>query len=488
LHTGSLRQGLVDSQFLSDITSDYKEAKSVQFDQFPPWMFVARSSQNPEIDKRAIRRPREEALQFAYIQYSSNQRINAIVIDIDDDTAYHIDYLKSILPLHVASIVGRYENNQFDIIKKPHIRINLSSPVYKDKPKQVLWLKSIIEAIQFEFKRHGFKKVDKCPPVMTKNPFSKAWRSYVNDIQVSYSLKELSEKLNVKRENKTSSNVVQFKPREIVRKENTNYAGRNEEVFHETRIRSYQLYGKYKTQQELYLAVLEIAKSINATFPKPLLIREVANTADSITDFVFNRYVPGRNRDYNIGAAKHYIEDDYDLKKRLQVGAFYSHKLRSSKALQTLSTAISEALSDGVEITKKGMAKKTGLDMKTIRKYWEQAQSSNTYFITDADRKLHQMRDDISLTKGGGIMPYQEEGNITTQKEEKEEKAYNKVQNPTKSGLNVISNEKNNIDVDENTYSTDENNQIIEEKEDRYDYRTYLHIVLNMNDDDDCPF
>lgn len=486
----------MDKQFLSDITHDYKEAQSVQFDKFPPWMFVAKSIQNSEEDKKAFRRPKEEALKYAYIQHSSGVRINAIIIDIDDDTAYHIDYLKAILPIHVASIVGRYENNQFDIIKKPHIRINLSSPVYKDRPKQVLWLKSIIEAIQFEFKRHGFKKVDKCPPLMTKNPFSKAWRSYVNDIQVSYSLKELSEKLNIKRENKTSSNIIQFKPREVVKKEGVNYAGRNEEVFHETRIRSYQLYGKYKTQHELYLAVLEIAKSINATFTKPLLIREVADTAKSITDFVFNRYTPGRNRDYNIGAAKHYIEDDYDLKKRLQVGAFYSHKVRSSKALQTLSTAISEALREGVEVTKKGMAKKTGLDMKTIRKYWEQAQNSNTYFITDADRKLHQMRDDISLTKGGGIMPYQGKGNIINKNPGLIENTDNHDEKSDIIDMNVNCNEENYDNCEENSNyevmnsnNTRSNNEIIEEKEDRYDYRSYLSIVINNDeDDDDCPF
>jgi hypothetical protein len=464
----------VDSQFLSDITHDYKEAKSVQFDQFPPWLYVAK------LDKHVIKRSRDDCFKFAYIQHSSGQRINAIIIDIDDDTPTHIDFIRSILPVEVASIVGRYQQGNFDYVIKPHIRINLSSPVYKNKPKAMLYLKSIVESIQAKFTEAGFKKVDKCPPLVTKNPFNSAWKSYINENQVQYSLKELSEKLNVKRENKTSSNVVQFKPREIVKKEGVNYAGRNEEVFHEARILSYQLHGKYKTQHELYLAVLEICKSVNANFSKQLNIREVADTAKSISDFVFNRYTPGRSqKEFNVGAAKKYIKPEYGLKTRQQIGALYSNKVRANKAIETLSEAISKARESGIEITKKNIKELSGLSYPTIRKYWNEAQNDNVIRITDADYKLNYFSETTL---------YQEEGLITKQKPEKVKNTDYKVQNPTKSGLNVISNEKNNIDVDENTYSTDENNQIIEEKEDRYDYRTYLHIVLNMNDDDDCPF
>jgi hypothetical protein len=462
----------VHSQLFNDITADFEEASIVQASKLPARFYIANE------DKKLRKRWKgsKGVWKHRYIAYATEDYINAIVIDIDSDIT--IEQILSVLPssLKPTSIVGLIKKkNNVRYYHRPHVRFNLKTPVKRSSEKQLAWFNSIVEEIQTRLSVYA--KVDpKVPTYVTKNPLSGKWDYNVfSELTFQdYDLAELSELLELKRKKLDKSffhkkqNVINFKTREVV-KTNTEVGYRNDDLFNVVRYQAYSLRFKAESETQFHDMIVDICINHNNSFNSPLPLSEVKATAKSIARWTWKNITNANIDNKNRGSASKYINDEDELKKRQQIGALYSHKIRSTNALKTLSEAIKTARADGLEITKKAMSKITGLDPKTIRKYWDQAQNDNVIAITNADYKLHDL-----LTKRGGIMV-------------SSEKVY----------LNNAETESNEVKAEENKeqqYSVDikpvESKLITIRATEIYTSDSYQYIQVIKNDtyDDSCPF
>jgi hypothetical protein len=400
-------QADVYNALLKDISAEYEEVAIVQADKLPKKFYIA--------NKDKILRKRfkfaENCFKHHYIAHATEHYINAIVIDIDSNVS--AENIFSVLPENLcpSSITGLKRKRKNKVyFERPHVRFNLKTPVKKSSEKQLSWLKSITTEIQRRIS--CVADVDsQTPAYVTKNPLSGKWdyETFSEYAFKEYDLAELSEILDVrntrnfydKSYTKNKNVVVSLfsKPLKSKKKVKTAEESRNCEIFNTVRFSAYQMKYKVKSYKNLYDYVLNACHEVNHEFKESLSNSEVKGIARSISTWTWEHYT-GSGDTKNRGAAAKYINDDDDIRKRQQKGAYYSHKVRTNKTLQTLSQAISEAKKKNIKVTKKGMSQETGLSINTVRKFWNEAQSENVKLITDADRKLSDLSSNSGI-KGG---------------------------------------------------------------------------------------
>lgn len=423
-----------------------------------------------------------------YIAHASEDYINAIIIDVDSDVK--VDAILSVLPTNLlpTSITGIFKKKNYEkSFVRPHIRFNLSTPIKKSSIKHISWFNSVVEELQRLISQVA--TVDKnTPAYVTKNPLSGKWdyQTFGDFAFKEYDLKELSNLLNLKRkptENKYSyknENVIDLKTRKVFNND-VEVGYRNDDLFNSVRYQVYPLKAKVQSHEELYQLTYRLCASHNSTYKMPLKDCDVKATAKSIASWTWKNFSGNHQDTKNRGAASKYIDDEYDIRKRQQVGALYSNEERSKKALKTLSEAIDKARTEGSVVTKKGLAKVTGLSLSTVKKYWEQAQHQNVISITETKRKLLSLR--------GGVTVSSEKVYLNNTEQNQHEVSLEDEHDIQKSD-NIPEKTMKICELEQMTYALkerEEGNQAV------YSYQSYATSLVrptksNEDGDDGCPF
>jgi hypothetical protein len=246
---------------------------------------------------------------------------------------------------------------------------------------------------------------------VNKNPLSGKWdyETFGEFAFKEYDLAELSEILDVrnarnfydKSYTKNKNVVVSLFSKDVKTKKKAKTAeeSRNCEIFNTVRFPSYNMKYKVSSYHHLYDFVLNACHEVNDEFQESLSTAELKSIARSISSWTWNKYT-GSGDVKNRGAAAKYINDDDDIRKRQQKGAYYTNKLRTQKVIESIANAISEAREANEEITKKGISRKSGIALSTVKKYWNEAQSHNVICITDNDRKLADLSSNSEIQRG----------------------------------------------------------------------------------------
>jgi hypothetical protein len=332
-------------------------------------------------DKRLFPAFRENPYSFSYLEANTKYTVKAILIDVDSNAT--VEQIRNSLPegLLPASIVGRKLTNlNGGTFERPHLRFNLRRRVSKKHSRSFTWLKAISKAIRLRLSQAGMLVDDNAPPRVTKNPFSGAWDYHLFDDFASreWSLQELHDLLDLDSLNK--SGCLRDQP-SWCKKTSKNgiptFArnSRNCAIFDEVRYKAYAAKPSCKSLGELHSLVLISCDESNRFYSKRLPDHEVRGIAKSIATWTWHNYTgsgSGRVR-YREGAASHLINVNLSKKEKMAVGARFANELRTQKAKQKLSKTLHQLRSKNIPLTKKGVARASGLALSTVKKYWDEA-------------------------------------------------------------------------------------------------------------------
>lgn len=400
------------NELLKNISTEYEEAAIVQAYMMPWYPYAGGKNKN------VFKVARENSWRHCYIQANTSKKIKAIIIDIDSDIS--IDNIKRALPdgLMPASVTGLIKKkNYVKFYQRPHIRFNLKYPVKKDNADQMNWLRALIAALQLKFRMVGAKVDERMPPLVTKNPHSGMWdyETFGEFAFKTWTFEELSNLLNLKGlyaqkllnpfDYGLGNSQGHYRGRrKKVEKPKGADESRNCWIFDTASPYAYGMKKMATSAEEIFQKILPICLDLNFSLEAPLGLNELKGIAKSISGWTWRNYT-GSGNHYNVGAAARYINEEDTIRTKMQRGAYYSHKVRSTKAIKTLAETIQNARQAGESITKKGMARKSGLSLPTVQKYWELAQmGTNVIHITNGDRKL-QNSTILRHIFGGETMP-----------------------------------------------------------------------------------
>lgn len=188
---------------------------------------------------------------------------------------------------------------------------------------------------------------------LTKNPLHTKWQVITND--TSYDLGDFLEYIDL-------SNPILDKG--LIEK--MGCRGRNDLLFHTLRLWGYRSVHKFITEESWRQEARNKAQEININFSDPLPYKEVINTANATSKWIW------KNR-HNLGGREKVLSFTNETpQERMSKGAEYTNALRSKKAIQTIQEAVNLLLATGLSITQKSVQIKCGLNIKTVRKYWPQ--------------------------------------------------------------------------------------------------------------------
>jgi hypothetical protein len=476
----------VYNALLKDISIEYEEVAIVQADKLPHKFYIANKD-------KILRKRYKEAhgiWKRHYIAHATEKFINAIIIDIDSNVT--ADAILSVLPpnLRPTSIIGLKRKRKDKVyFERPHVRFNLRTPVKKDSIKQLNWLKSITAEIQ-RLISHVATVDSQTPAYVTKNPLSGKWdfETFNEYAFKEYDLKELSQILDLKNTcnfydkscTKNKNVVVSLfsTPAKSKKKAKTAEESRNCEIFNTVRFQSYNMKYKVSSYHHLYDFVVNACHEMNDEYREPLSSSEVKAIARSISYWTWNKYT-GSGDVKNRGAARKYINDDDDIRKRQQKGAYYSHKVRTSKAIEAIAKAISEAKKKNIRITKKIISEMSEVSLTSVKKYWNEAQSDNVICITDSDRKLADLPSNYEIQKGVAMVSSERTSqNKTINEDEKHSENIINLQNITDKNITLHNNSE--IEEDEkqkNTENIEKLDSEIEEIEENVYYNSFNEKV-----------
>ena len=289
-------------------------------------------------------KPIYEALnKDSHIALNNQKYYNYLGIDIDDPK-FDINLLRHITP---TLIVKNLNNN------KMHISFKLKSPVYKNSHKQVKWFTSI------KNRMNKFFGGDKAfTNFLTKNPFHQNFTSQFN--KVSYTMEYLEnflQDMGLKEEPKPRQPEIKITksptksisyvviPLEI---ERIRFGNRNTSIFNLVRNFAYKL---RRTGEEVEFEKIfnAVQTTNNALTCQGLDYTELRTIAQSITDFVRNRYEPRRKpRNEGVMYDKKLLnkEDRKELDKssRQSLGAVYTAQIKREKRIKEIEKVIDRLL------------------------------------------------------------------------------------------------------------------------------------------------
>lgn len=400
------------NELLKNISTEYEEAAIVQAYMMPWYPYAGGKNKN------VFKVARDNSWRHCYIQANTSKKIKAIIIDIDSDIS--IQQIKAALPdgLLPASVTGLIKKkNYVKFYQRPHIRFNLKYPVKKDNTDQMNWLRALIAALQLKFRMVGAKVDERMPPLVTKNPHSGMWdyETFGEYAFKTWTFEELSRLLDLKAlyaqrllnpfDYGLGNSKGHYRGRrKKVEKPKGADESRNCWIFDTASPYAYGMKRTASSAEEIFQKILPICMDLNFSLEAPLSLNEVKGIAKSISRWTWKNYT-GSGNHYNVGAAARYINEEDTIRTKMQKGAYYSHKVRSTKAIKKLAETIQNAQQEGGSITKKGMARKSGLSLPTVQKYWDLAHMGpNVIHITNGDRKL-QNSSILKYIFGGETMP-----------------------------------------------------------------------------------
>lgn len=299
------------------------------------------------------------------------------------------------MPFQPAFFAGKWKSG---VLERPHVVVNISSkyPVKKTSRKQMKLFHIVYDEIASRLRGEGCK-VDNGQKPTIKNPDSGAWDVIRGD-QREWTLYELAEALDIDLEAK-SADVVQFRFRPA-HTASTEYAGlgRNCELFETVRLSAYAHKQNCINYEELYRYVYDEAKMYNLSFAERLQQSEMRSIAKSIARWTWYRYEP-KYRQRNHGAAGHLVSQEQERKLREALGAYYSSAKKPGKMRDIVEKTRAKLIADGKSVTKKGVAKASGLALNTVKKYWDNETDSIAAEVIDILNRRGKINDYSELKK-----------------------------------------------------------------------------------------
>lgn len=313
--------------------------------------------------------PKDQALRHGdYIQF--NRTKHAYVgLDLDYEAAV-LSWMDEVLPAPTIA---------FHNPETGHANLfwELKAPIYRPcelnhhrvRPHPLKYYKAVVEGYRAKLDGDiGYTLAT------TKNPFSKRWEVHWNDEQ--YSLKYLAEFVTLK-------STINFSIKNL--DEYGHYAGRNDELFTEARLKAYR-WAFDSSIDSFDDAVYKFCNDYNREcipihWPKrgPLPNSEVADIAHNITTWVAREQYSGgfKQRLKNHGVMELPPIDrnlNKEIKKQITScnqarGAAFTHRVRKNKTQQKISDAIATIHSQGRWVTKREVAEISGVGLRTLNHY-----------------------------------------------------------------------------------------------------------------------
>jgi len=188
---------------------------------------------------------------------------------------------------------------------------------------------------------------------ITKNPLHTKWQVITNN--ASYDLGDFLEYIDISKPILDKGLIEKMGCR-----------GRNDLLFHTLRLWGYRSVHKFISEQSWRQEARNKAQEINISFSDPLPYKEVLDTANATSKWIW------KNR-HNLGGREKVLSFTNETpQERMSKGAEYTNALRSKKAIQTIQQAVNSLSASGLSITQKCAQIKCGLNIKTVRKYWSQ--------------------------------------------------------------------------------------------------------------------
>ena len=116
--------------------------------------------------------------------------------------------------------------------------------------------------------------------------------------------------------------------------------------------------------------------TLSASVSKKWNASQLAALQAKVADYAAMNWNPEKvdQRKVNRSACMHMISPSDSLAERQAIGGGYASAIKAEKTLGELRNAISAMKADGVAITKKGLAKVSGISLKTIKARWSEVE------------------------------------------------------------------------------------------------------------------
>ena len=233
-----------------------------------------------------------------------------------------------------------------------HMLYRLRTPVaYHDEARSQP--QDYFEAIQKEMERR-LGADTAYNHTLTKNPLHPRWRVITTPMAV-YDLSDFCEYFDLPY---------------LLPKVDTNdkpFLGRNDRLFRTLSRWAYGMVNQSVNVDQWYGVVRDMADVINATFSEPLGEAEVKATARSVAKYVWKKRGTAQAPRERVLA----FAEDVSSEERMKQGAAYTNAKRREKSLTALQAAY-EALRAGGEVSVAQLVAYTGMNIKTVRKYFKQ--------------------------------------------------------------------------------------------------------------------
>lgn len=305
-----------------------------------------------DFDEGTKFRKREKVQQFAYCGLNPKYR-QYLSFDLDEQgSAFKFENVN--LPPPTIITIN-------PVNKHCHYLYHLNTPVAfhensRSKPQQYF------EAVQ-DAMTHRLKADTAYSHTITKNPLHKRWQVITN--KASYDLGDFLEYVEINKLNVDKTIIDKLE-----------CGGRNDLLFHTLRLWGYRAVHKFTNEENWRQEAQNKAQEININFSNPLPYKEVLHTANTTSKWIW------RNRDQLGGREKILNFTNESAHERMSKGAEYTNGIRTKKAIQAIQEAVYILLATGINVTQKSVQIKCGLNIKTIRKYWQQV---NTQANTQAN-------------------------------------------------------------------------------------------------------
>lgn len=147
---------------------------------------------------------------------------------------------------------------------------------------------------------------------------------------------------------------------------------RNDYLFNQTRLKSYALKSKYHFYSDFYDAVEKEYTNLNNKLPDPLDYTEANQSINSIAKWTWANY-DGDYKDKNRGVMQLDLHGpDLNKQERQVAGANYTAKIKRNGTLTALIDVFNTMQAEGVKVTQKAVAERSGKGIATVKRYWKQ--------------------------------------------------------------------------------------------------------------------
>lgn len=188
--------------------------------------------------------------------------------------------------------------------------------------------------------------------LLTKNPLHPHWKVITHN--VTYDMGDFLEYLEPR--------YIQAKPLP----DGLNVKGRNDRLFHGIRLWGYRAVHAFACEQQWHAEMQVQASEVNSAFDMPLSAKEVHDTAKTTAKWIWkHRHELGRRE-----KVLHFTTESAE--ERMRQGAHYTNRLRTAKAIETLQKAAQALRSSDILITPLRLQEASGLNIRTVRKYFPQ--------------------------------------------------------------------------------------------------------------------